>query len=197
MIRSHYCCCCSIINEPVIFSHCVHRKRGSTSHLYSSQTTCRTPIPCPVESLKWSWWYCPFKLWCNHSMNCSRCKLMNRIQNANRRWLTQCMMKSHRPVSGAFCDKTTAIAFLKIKGSRGIVCVWWSSHVYSAGLISSMTIHSFIYNNYAFTQLTATVRFLYSMLNAGTRHGDTFYNDGPFMLKISYSLEWLNKWLNL
>ena len=46
MTRSYYPCCC--INEPVIFSHCVHHKL-------------RTPIPCPVESLLWSWWYCPFK----------------------------------------------------------------------------------------------------------------------------------------
>ena len=35
-IRSYYRCCC--INEPVIFSDCVHLKT-------------RTPIPCPVESL--------------------------------------------------------------------------------------------------------------------------------------------------
>ena len=34
------------VNEPVIFSHCVTR----------------TPLPCPVESLHWSWWYCPFKV---------------------------------------------------------------------------------------------------------------------------------------
>ena len=30
MIRSHYRCCC--INQPVIFSHCVHRKLGHRFH---------------------------------------------------------------------------------------------------------------------------------------------------------------------
>ena len=30
MIRSYYCCCC--INEPVIFSHCVHLKLGHRFH---------------------------------------------------------------------------------------------------------------------------------------------------------------------
>ena len=35
------------------FRHCVHLKL---------QCTCRTPIPCPVERLLRSWWYCPFKL---------------------------------------------------------------------------------------------------------------------------------------
>ena len=33
----------------VIFSRCVHLKLGH-------------PIPCPVEILLWSWWYCPFKV---------------------------------------------------------------------------------------------------------------------------------------
>ena len=43
MIKSYYRCCC--INQPVIFSHCVHLT---------------TPIPCHAESLLWSWRYCPF-----------------------------------------------------------------------------------------------------------------------------------------
>ena len=47
MMRSYCRCCC--INEPVIFSHCVHLKRGHRIHA------------CPAESLLSSWRYCPFK----------------------------------------------------------------------------------------------------------------------------------------
>ena len=32
MMRSYYCCCCCCINEPVIFSHCVHLKIGHRFH---------------------------------------------------------------------------------------------------------------------------------------------------------------------
>ena len=33
-------------------------------HKWASNFQTRTPIPCPVESLLWSWRYCPFKTHC-------------------------------------------------------------------------------------------------------------------------------------
>ena len=49
------CCCCCCINEPVMFGHGVHLKLGHRFHA------------CLVESLLWSWRYCPFNVyfrWC-------------------------------------------------------------------------------------------------------------------------------------
>ena len=37
----------------------LHQWASNLQSLCLSST--RTPIPCPVECLLWSWWYCPFK----------------------------------------------------------------------------------------------------------------------------------------
>ena len=50
----------------------LHKWASNYQSLCSSYP--RTPIPCPVESLLWSWWYCPLIGWyCPFNSNFQQC----------------------------------------------------------------------------------------------------------------------------